>query len=105
MLKRNLPALIVSFGILVFLSRLPIFPLVTEVREFSQAGESLYQTWEFVSLGGFYNAAQFARAGWMETTWRNYVILFVVNHAGLVAVFVIVNKIIKGVLSWKRSLA
>ncbi len=101
-MKRNLPALIISFGILLFLSRLPVFPLVTEVREFSQDGESLYQTWEFVSLGEFYDAAQFAKAGWMETTWRNYMILFVVNHAGLVAVFVIINKLIKGMPLWKR---
>lgn len=98
-------ALILFVSLLaVFLcARLPIFPLLSEVREFSQEGESLYQAWSLVPMGEFYDAARFARAGWLETTWRNYLILFAVNHAGLAAVFFVCQRILNGVLSWKKS--
>ena len=84
---RKILVFAVPLIIVLLLARLPIFPLVSEVREFSQDGESLYQTWDFVSMPEFYDAAQFAKVGWLDTTWRYYLILSVVNHAGLVAAF------------------
>ena len=93
----------VSLAIVLLLARLPIFPLVSEVREFSQDGESLYQTWDFVSMPEFHDAARFAKTGWLDTTWRNYLLLAAVNHAGLAFVFFASLKLIQGVFSWKKS--
>lgn len=102
-MTRKIIALLISTIILLALVRLPIFPLVSEVREFSQDGESLYQTWQFVSLGEFYEASRFAMNGWLDTTWRNYLLLAAVNHAGLAFVFFASLKLIQGVFSWKKS--
>lgn len=105
LMKRKIAILVLSLGVVLILSRLPVFPLVVEVREFSQEGESLHQTWEFVSLGEFYEAARFAKAGWLETTWRNYLIVFAVNHAGLIIFFLVCKKIVGKLMSWKKSSA
>lgn len=102
-MTRKTLILAASFGIVLILTRLPVFPLVTEAREFSQDGESLFQEWSLVPMGEFYDAARFARTGWLETTWQNYLILFAVNHAGLLAVFFVCRRILEGVFSWKKS--
>ena len=77
----------VSIVISLLVAQLPIFPLISEMREITQDGESLSQVWSFVSLPEFYDSARFARSGWLETTWRNYLILAGVNYGGLAGVF------------------
>ncbi len=94
---------ILSVVVILFLVRLPVFPLITELREYSQEGERLIQIWKYVSLPEFYDAARFARSGGLDTTWRNYLILFAVNHAALIAVYFLCRRIIEGVVSWKKS--
>jgi hypothetical protein len=85
---------IVSMIIPILLALQPIFPLVMELREITQDGESLLQEWSFVSMPAFYDSARFARSGWLESTWNNYLILGVVNHVGLVLVFFVVRGVL-----------
>ena len=84
---RKILILVVSLVIVILIARLPIFPLISEMREITQDGESLSQTWSFVSMPEFYAAAQFAKVGWLNSTWNNYLILAVVNHVALILAF------------------
>ena len=93
-MRKILPPLLALLAVL-FLAFQPIFPYISELREYSQEGESLHQVWQFVSLPDFYAAARFAKVGWLETTWNNYLILGVVNHVGLGLVFFITWKVIR----------
>ncbi|MBL8062864.1 MAG: hypothetical protein JNK32_07595 [Anaerolineales bacterium] len=86
MLRRIL-IFLVSMTAVVLIAQLPIFPLIVEVREMAQGGESLTQEWRFVPLPEFYDSARFAQSGWLETTWNNYLVLLVLNHAGLIVLF------------------
>ncbi|MCC6499260.1 MAG: hypothetical protein IT313_03225 [Anaerolineales bacterium] len=79
-------SIILTILIFVFLSFLPIFPMLVEVREFSSSGESLYQKWRFVSLGEYHDSAIFARSAWLEITKIVYYTLAVVYP--VVAIFV-----------------
>ncbi len=58
-----------------FLSLLPIYPLLVEGREISSEGESLYQDWILVSLGGYFDYAYFANSAWLDSTQRSYFVL------------------------------
>ena len=49
--KILISVLVIIFAVL--LSSLPVYPLLIEGREISQAGETLYQEWRFVSLVEF----------------------------------------------------
>lgn len=91
---RNMLVIVVSIAVPVLLAFQPIFPLIEELREYSQEGESFIQVWRFVTLPDFYNAAQYARDGWLETTWRNYLILAGVNYGGLLGVFFVVRNVL-----------
>ncbi len=85
----------IVFIILVFafLSSLPIFPMLLEVREFSSAGESLYHEWQLVSLREYYESAIFARSAWLETTKIVYYTLLVVHPAVTILVSWFVGRI------------
>ena len=91
---RKILIFVVSIVIPVLLTQLPIFPLVVELREITETGESLLQEWTFVSLPEFYDAARFAQSGWLESTWNNYLILGLLNHLGLILVFFIARSIL-----------
>ncbi len=91
---RKILIFVVSIVIPVLLAQLPIFPLVVELREITETGESLLQEWTFVSLPEFYDAARFAQSGWLESTWNNYLILGLLNHLGLILVFFVVRNIL-----------
>ena len=91
---RKILILVVSLVIVVLIARLPIFPLISEMREITQDGESLSQTWSFVSMPDFYAAAQFAKVGWLNSTWNNYLILAVVNHVALILAFFGVRSVL-----------
>ena len=93
MLRKTL-ILAVALVIVVLIARLPIFPLISEMREITQDGESLSQTWSFVSMPDFYAAAQFAKVGWLNSTWNNYLILAVVNHVALILAFFGVRSVL-----------
>ncbi|HND50249.1 MAG TPA: hypothetical protein PLL95_16900 [Anaerolineales bacterium] len=92
-MRKILPPLL-ALLVVLFLAFQPIFPYISELREYSQEGESLHQVWQFVSLPDFYAAARFAKVGWLETTWNNYLILGVVNHVGLILVFFVVRSVL-----------
>ena len=98
---RKLLASIIALALALLLARLPIFPLIVEMREISQSGESLLQEWRFVSMPEFYDSAQFAQSGWLETTWNNYLVLAVLNHVGLILVFFVVRSILNRVFAEK----
>ena len=91
---RKILILVVSLVIVVLIARLPAFPLISEMREITQDGESLSQTWSFVSMPDFYAAAQFAKVGWLNSTWNNYLILAVVNHVALILAFFGVRSVL-----------
>ena len=91
---RKFSAFAISIVVVVLLAQLPIFPYLSETREILEEGESLYQSWSFVTLPEFYDAARFAQAGWLDSTWNNYLILFVVNHVGLMVVFFAVRNVL-----------
>ena len=42
----------------------------------------------------FYAAAQFAKVGWLNSTWNNYLILAVVNHVALILAFFGVRSVL-----------
>lgn len=86
---RKILILIVSIIAVILIAQLPIFPLVVEMREIAQDGKSLFQEWRFVSMPEFYDSARFAKSGWLDSTWNNYLILAVLNHVGLILVFFI----------------
>ncbi|RIK29775.1 MAG: hypothetical protein DCC56_12145 [Anaerolineae bacterium] len=85
-MNKTVVSIILTILIFVFLSFLPIFPMLLEVRESSSSGESLYQEWRLVSLGEYYESAIFARSAWRETTKVVYYALAVVHLA--VTIFV-----------------
>lgn len=89
---RKILIFIISIIVVVFIVQLPIFPLVMELHEITETGESLLQEWIFVSLPEFYDSARFAQSGWLESTWNNYLILALLNHLGLILVFFIVRR-------------
>ncbi len=76
---------LVALAIILFmlLSRLLIFPLVVEERVFSSEGETLYQKWELVSLGEYYEYSRFAKTAWLESTGRVYRALLIVHTLAL----------------------
>lgn len=86
---RKLLIFIVSITAVVLVAQLPIFPLIVEMREIAQDGETLFQEWRFVSMPEFYDSARFAESGWLDSTWNNYLILAVINHVGVILVFFI----------------
>ncbi len=102
-MRRKILFAAVALVLTLLLARLPIFPLIMEVREYSQEGERLFQTWSFVSMPEFYDAARFARTGWLETTWRNYLILAGVNDGGLAGVFVAITIILNRLVGRKST--
>ena len=69
--------------IAVLFAQLPLWPLLVEGRQFSQAGESLYQEWHLVSIGGFYDYYHYARTAWVKSTQVAYVTLAIFDHAAL----------------------
>lgn len=77
----------VSAVVPVLVAFQPVFPLIVEVREITQTGESITQQWSLVSLPEFYDSTQFAQAGFLETTWNNNRILFLLNHVALILLF------------------
>lgn len=91
---RKILILIVSIIAVILIAQLPIFPLIVEMREIAQDGESLFQEWRFVSMPEFYDAARFAQSGWLDSTWNNYLILAVINHVGLILVFFMMRSIL-----------
>ena len=99
-MRKILPPLL-ALLVVLFLAFQPIFPYISELREYSQEGESLHQVWQFVSLPDFYAAARFAKVGWLETTWNNYLILGVVNHAALLVVFSYLWRILNRLLAMR----
>lgn len=86
-MNRKLFVFLFSLVLTFLLAQLPIFPYISETREILEDGENLYQMWSFVSMPSYYENSRFARSGWLESTWNNYLILGVVNHVGLVLVF------------------
>ena len=78
-MKGKLVHLAFSIVIAILLSLLPIYPLWTEGREFTQSGESLYHELQFFSLHAYYEYTQYARTAWSEVTKVVYVLLAVVN--------------------------
>lgn len=99
---RKLLIFVVSIVIPVLIAQLPIFPLVVELREITQTGESLLQEWTFVSLPEFYDAARFAQSGWLESTWNNYLVLALLNHVGLILVFFAIQSVLSG-FNWRKN--
>ncbi len=95
---RKILIFVVSIVIPVLLAQLPIFPLVVEMREITETGESLLQEWTFVSLPEFYDAARFAQSGWLDSTWGNYLILALLNHVGLILVFFLARSVLSRLL-------
>ena len=91
---RKILILIVSIIAVILTAQLPIFPLIVEIREIAQDGESLFQEWRFVSMPEFYDSARFAQSGWLESTWNNYLVLAVLNHVGLILVFFMMRSIL-----------
>ena len=91
---RKILILIVSIIAVILIAQLPIFPLIVEMREIAQDGESLFQEWHFVSMPEFYDSARFAQSGWLESTWNNYLVLAVLNHVGLILVFFMMRSIL-----------
>src|SRR5690606_29833127 len=85
-MNKTVVSIILTILIFVFLSFLPIFPMLLEVRKSSSSGESLYQEWRFVSLGEYYESAIFARSAWLEITKIVYYALAVAHP--VVAIFV-----------------
>ena len=92
---RKIFIFVASIVIVVLVARLPIFPLIVEMREITQTGESLSQEWRFVSMPEFYDSARFAQSGWLDSTWNNYLVLALLNHAGLILVFFVVRNILR----------
>ena len=97
MLKRFL-APIVALVLLILVAQIPIFPLLVEVRSFSQDGESLSQDLQFVSIPEFYHSAIYARTAWLDSTLYFYIALFVLNHATLLVLFWICTNVLKRLL-------
>lgn len=85
-MNKTVVSIILTILIFVFLSFLPIFPMLLEGREFSSSGESLYHEWRLVSLGEYYELAIFARSAWREITKIVYYTLAVVHP--VVTIFV-----------------
>ncbi|MBV6452280.1 MAG: hypothetical protein MHPDNHAH_03036 [Anaerolineales bacterium] len=92
-MNKTVVSVILTILIFVFLSFLPIFPMLVEIREFSSTGESLYQEWRLVSLGEYYESAIFARSAWRETTKIVYYALAVVHPVVAFLVSWIVGRI------------
>ncbi len=84
---RKILIFIISITAVILIAQLPIFPLVVELREITETGESLLQEWTFVSMPEFYDAARFAQSSWLDSTWSNYLVLAVINHVGLILLF------------------
>ena len=93
-MPRKLFVFFFALVLTILFALLPIFPYLSETREILEDGESLYQMWSFVTLPEFYDSARFAKAGWLDSTWNNYLILFALNHVGLVLVFFAVRNIL-----------
>ncbi|HMR98105.1 MAG TPA: hypothetical protein PKE62_02535 [Anaerolineales bacterium] len=82
---------------------LPVFPLLVEGREFSQAGESLYQEWRLVSVREYYGYAQYAQSAWLDSTKIAYTLLALIYSFILASSFVlIVRGLVRG-LKAKRG--
>ena len=92
---RKIFIFVASIVIVVLIARLPVFPLIVEMREITQTGESLSQEWRFVPMLEFYDSARFAQSGWLDSTWNNYLVLALLNHAGLIVVFFVVRNIFR----------
>ena len=86
----NMKNKIIMLGLVMviafLLSLLPIYPLWVEGREFTQSGESLYHEWQFVSIRGYYDYAQYAQTAWLESTKVVYILLAITNPLVLVSV-------------------
>ena len=92
---RKIFIFVASIVIVVLVARLPIFPLIVEMREIAQTGESLSQEWRFVPMPEFCDSARFAQSGWLDSTLNNYLVLALLNHAGLIVVFFVVRNIFR----------
>lgn len=101
-MNRKILAPVISVLIVFLIAQFPIFPLLVETREILDDGEKLYQMWRFVSMPEFYDAADYARLGWLDTTWSNYLILFLLNHIGLILVFFMARKTLRRFLEKNR---
>ncbi|KXK12095.1 MAG: hypothetical protein UZ14_CFX002002449 [Chloroflexi bacterium OLB14] len=93
-MNRKLLLIIIAILATFLISLLPIFPLVIEFREIYETGETLSQEWRFVSMPEFYEAADYARLGWLDSTWTNYLFLAVANHVLLIGIFLVLRKIL-----------
>lgn len=82
-------ALTLFFFVLAY--NLPIYPYLSEVREYTQEQESLLQKWELTSLSDYYHNWIFARSAWVESTTAIYTALAIAYPACVV------------VLGWKIS--
>ena len=78
-MKSKLLPLALGVVIAILLYLLPVYPLWVEGREFTQSGESLYHEWQFVSMRGYYEYAQYARTAWADATKVVYLVLAIVN--------------------------
>lgn len=103
-MNKTVVSVILTILVFSFLSFLPVFPILVEVREFSSAGESLYQEWRLVSLGEYYDSAIFVRSVWRETTKIVYYALAVVHPAVTILVSWFVGRVGLKALTVKRNL-
>ncbi|NWF64390.1 MAG: hypothetical protein HXY38_08805 [Chloroflexi bacterium] len=101
-MPRKILIFVFSVTAVALIAQLPIFPLISEMREITQDGESLLQEWTFVSLSAFYDSARFAQSGWLESTWNNYLILAFVNHLGLILAFFGVRSLLSRIFLKER---
>lgn len=92
MKKSTIVIILLTILVFVLLSLLPIFPLLVEGREFSQAGESLYQEWRLVSVREYYDYAQYAQSAWLDSTKVAYTLLALIYSLILVSSFVLIVR-------------
>lgn len=92
MKKSTIVIILLTILVFVLLSLLPIFPLLVEGREFSQAGELLYQEWKLVSVREYYEYAQYAQSAWLDSTKVAYTLLALIYSLILVSSFVLIVR-------------
>ena len=78
-MKSKFISVVFGVGIAILISFLPVYPLWTEGREFTQSSESLYHELQFVSMYTYYEYAQYARTAWSQATKVVYILLAIVN--------------------------
>ena len=75
----------IALILVILLSRLPMWPLWVEGQQFTESGESLYHSWQYVSMIEFFDSYIYVQNAWDDSTTVAYAVLFAINSVFLVS--------------------